>query len=156
MKLTYERKLMLKSLEDNLSSGEEEQLQALFKESPSLKRDFEELRQTHVLVATAKEESFKPYFADRVLKRFNKEQLSIFTDESYNYLVHMFYRFAFTAFIVAMLLGSYNLFSTQDSTSAEQPFIESVIALPPLSINDASSNITLLNNEVINYDENAN
>lgn len=147
MKLTYERKLMLKALEDNLSSGEQEKLQALFDESPELKDEYNDLLYTHKLVASTRRDSFRPYFTDRVLLQLRQNKDSIFSDDFYISLIRNFYRLAFTAFILVMLLGSYNIFSA-NKTNSDQPVIESVIALPPFSVLNTS---TTTNNTILNY-----
>jgi len=152
MKLTYERELILKALEDNLSAEESRRLQSLFEASPKLKEEYNDLLNTQQMIAWAKYDSFKPYFADRVLKRLRGETDSIFSDDFYISLVHNFYRLAFTVLLLVMLLGSYNIFSA-DNTSNDQPVIESVIALPPMSV--INTNTTILNYKVFN-NENTN
>ena len=152
MKLTYERKLMLKALEDDLSSDERDRLKTLFDASPELRDEYDELLHTQKWVAYARYDSFKPYFAERVLQRLQGDRDSIFSDDFYISLVHNFYRLAFTVLVIIMLIGSYNIFSA-DNTSTKQPVIESVIALPPFSV--INTNTTLLNYKVMD-NENTN
>lgn len=151
-KLAPERELLLKSLEKKLSPQEQQRLEEYMKARPALRSEYEELTATSNLLASTDKPSFKPFFADRVMKQVFSDNLLESSDYFFKQLAHLFLRFAFAASVVAVLLGAYNVMSNKEVSNNGDSIIENVFSLPDASLKTITQNTTIISYQDISDD----
>ncbi|MCB0711432.1 MAG: hypothetical protein KDD67_03790 [Ignavibacteriae bacterium] len=127
-----EQHLLLRSLSNELSEREVEELNRLLRDDAEIQAEYDNLVKTENILADARYESFGPSFADRVMERLGKKE------ESWQFslsdaLASLFTRIAPIAVAVALVLGIYNITA---SNSTESP-IEAALGLHPVTVDAA-------------------
>ena len=120
--------LLLRSLSDELTETEREELEALLREKSDAAREHRSLVQLETMLRTARHDSFGPAFADRVMERLDQKEVASpfsFGDA----LSFLFARIAPAATAVALALGVYNI--TEGSST--QSFLEAALGLQPVT-----------------------
>ena len=153
-KLTTERKLMLRSLDNELSALDKQQLEGYLKMNPVLRSEYDDLKSVRNVLSYAGKPSFSPYFTDRVMKRVFSQSMQESSDYLFKQLTHLFLRFAFVASVVAVLLGAYNVMSNRDLSNNDS-IIKNVFSLPDASITSVAQNTNIISYQDIK-DDNSN
>ena len=127
--------LLYRSFDDKLNSEEQEVLNNALKDSPELQQEKERITLMRRTVSGSAEESFKPFFAERVMQRI-KTQTSVkkeTTEDFFNSLLWSFRRVAIAGVAAALILLAIN-FIEADSIS-----VDSALSMPQLTLEDAWS-----------------
>lgn len=129
------RKLLYRSLDEELNDKERDRMQKALKESEDLRKEKEEMLEQRRALAECSA-SFKPFFAERVMDRIVTlgEKKNGF-ESFYESLLWMFRRFAIVGAVILLLLLIYNLqardiFSSGDIMFASDITFEQILDLP--------------------------
>ena len=128
--------LLYRSFDDDLEEKEQKQLAEALKNSEELRKEKEQILAQRRAVSLSAEKSFKPFFAERVMKRIQSMGEKENTLEIlYESLKVMFRRFAIAGAVVLIALIIYNL-GTGESLSMDEAFyvsdltFEEILQLP--------------------------
>jgi hypothetical protein len=121
--------LLYKSFDGTLTAKEQEILKKGLSESAALRNKREKILLLRGHLADAKLDSFKPFFAERVMNRIKSNQKQKIGFDS---LVALFRPLAITTAAILIILLSYNMKKTQNYTLAgalgqEQVTLEQVM-----------------------------
>lgn len=113
--------LLYRSFDDDLDEKEQKQLAEALENFDELRREKEEISAQRKAISSSAAQSFKPFFAERVMERidstYEKNGLEIF----YETLKAVFRRFAIIGAVLLIALILYNL-GTGDSLSMDEAF----------------------------------
>ncbi len=126
------RNLLLRSLSDELSEKERQQLEELLREDAGARTEYQGMMRLQEVVADAGHRSFGPSFADRVIERIGRGGESRRFDLS-DALASFFSRLAPVAVAVALGLGIYNI----AESGADQSPLEAALGLGPVTVEAA-------------------
>jgi len=110
--------LLYSSFDNTLTPREKEMLDSALEQSEELRREREKIAATRQIIAENSGETFKPFFAERVMRRL--ESLREKTDPAldlFESLVYMFRRVAFVGAVAAVILFSVQLLDTDHETN---------------------------------------
>lgn len=129
-------KLLYRSFDDDLNQEEKKQLKEALKNSEELRKEKEHILAQRQAVSQSVVRSFKPFFAQRVMKQIDaleekENSLEIF----YNSLKAMFWRFATVGAIGLIALILYNLgagegLSVKEAFYVSEITFEEILQLP--------------------------
>lgn len=128
--------LLYRSFDDNLKEKEQKQLAEALENSKELRKEKELIAAQRQFISDSAAQSFKPFFADRVMNRIKgisekKNTLETF----YDTFKAVFQRFAIAGAVIMLALIIYNL-GIGDSLSVEEIFyasdfiFEEILQLP--------------------------
>ena len=124
--------LLYRSLDDNLETKEQQQLEKVLEKSQDLRKEKEMITAQRKAISDSATRSFKPFFAERVIRRIEETQEKGANVESfYETLQAAFRKFAVLGAAVMIVLILLN-FITGDSLSAEEIFYASDLTLESL------------------------
>jgi len=119
---------LIKSLDDGLNQEEVDELNSTLATSNPAKEELEWLQDIRQSIQSVKTESFRPYFAQRVMRRIAKLQEIKHESDLFQSLMVVFRPVAISAsFIIAVIL-IYNI-STGNFTS-----LESILGIPEYNL----------------------
>jgi hypothetical protein len=131
-------KLIYRSFDDDLTEKEQEQLAEALEKSEMLQQIKEEISALRKDISNSAAQSFKPFFAERVMSRIdsaNKEEYS--PDIFYRSLWAVFRPLAIACTVIVIALLSYNLvkgkiISTDEIFYISETAVEEILQLPLL------------------------
>jgi anti-sigma factor RsiW len=129
--------LLQRKLDGELTAEEKERLAALLDESPGLRQELKRRERLWTLVKANREDSFGPFFASRVMARVSAGTAE---DSFAQALAWIFRRVAVVAILLIVALTAYNV-SVQQSFGNHRSPIETVLALPPVTLEMSIANI---------------
>ena len=128
--------LLYRSFDDNLEEKEQEQLAEALENSKELRKEKELIAAQRQFISDSAAQSFKPFFADRVMNRIKRISEKKNTLETfYDTFKAVFQRFAIAGAVIMLALIIYNL-GIGDSLSVEEIFyasdftFEEILQLP--------------------------
>ena len=116
-------KLLYRSFDSKLNKKEQNQLNIALKRSAQLRREKELITTQRKALSATGEQSFKPFFAERVIKQITSQKENGL-EAFYEAIKHVFRRFAVVGALVMLILVTYNL-SIGDNFSQEEAFYAS-------------------------------
>jgi len=123
--------LLYRSFDEELNPNEQHQLEQALALSKELKKEKERIAKMRTLVSNSGEQTFHPFFAEKVMRRIREKQ----TQENFlDSLVHVFRPIAIAATISLIGLMTYNVFKSDDISLASafaQPEVTLEHALDP-------------------------
>lgn len=129
--------LLQRALDGDLTPEERQRLAALLEESPELGHELKRRGRLWTLVKENKEDSFGPFFATRVMARVSAGTAD---DAFAQALAWVFRRVAVVAMLLIVALTAYNM-SVQQSIGNHRTPLETVLALPPVTLEMSIANI---------------
>ena len=129
-------KLLYRSFDDDLSEKEQKQLAEALENSEELRREKEQIKAQRQAVSDSGAQSFKPFFAERVMSRIQAMGEEENTLEAfYETLWAVFRRFAVAAAVILIALITINLIIGESLSMDEAFYIseltfEEVLQLP--------------------------
>lgn len=129
-------KLLYRSFDEDLDEKEQKLLEEALKKSEELRREKEQILAQRQAVSQSAVKSFKPFFAERVMKRINalgKKENAL--ENFYDSLKAMFWRFATVGAVGLIALIIYNLIAGNSLPLEEAFFIsdltfEEILQMP--------------------------
>jgi len=128
--------LLYRSFDDNLKEKEQKQLAEALENSKELRKEKELIAAQRQFISDSAAQSFKPFFADRVMNRIKRISEKKNTLETfYDTFKAVFQRFAIAGAVIMLALIIYNL-GIGDSLSVEEIFyasdftFEEILQLP--------------------------
>ena len=134
-----DRDLLQRALVGELREDEEHQFDALLKSSAKLREEFLRNQKLNELVMDSRTDSFKPFFATRVLQRINSEAREK-VDFSQS-LARIFRRVAVASAILICTVMAYNV-SSQWESRTERSVLELALNLTPATVETSLQSIT--------------
>ena len=131
MKPDY-RELMHRALEDDLDAAERETFHAALAADDSLRDEWQQLRQLQTHLAAQRADSFKPFFAARVMQRIGSQQRDSLTDG----LLWMFKPLVSTVAVIALCIAVNN-WSERAAIDEEASVLEAIFTVEPVSLDAA-------------------
>lgn len=131
-----DRDLLLRHLEGSLPPDEARIVQDRLEAEPAFRLRLERLGSMADVLASARADSFAPYFSERVIRRLtaaDNRDTSVITYESLRW---GFARTALAGLVAAAALGGYNVLIYQ-GLGVMSSLVEAVFGLPSPSIVDA-------------------
>lgn len=123
--------LLYKSFEVPLTTREQHQLEKALRDSERLRDEKEKIAKLRKSIAADTIDSFKPFFADRVLQRIRAQgeenEYELFLDS----LIHFFRPIAIAALVLVIILTGYNMVNNNPDTD------ENGLAVSEISVEDA-------------------
>jgi hypothetical protein len=116
--------LLFRSFDDELKEQERKQLDEALKASPGLRREKDQLLAQRKAISNSAEQSFSPFFAQRVMSQINSIRKRNGLETFYEILKVAFRRFAIAGALVLVALITYNL-ATGDSLTTDEVFYAS-------------------------------
>lgn len=116
--------LLYRSFDDELGEKEQKQLEEALKGSEELRKKKEKITTLREAVSKGAAQSFKPFFAERVVNRIQSLDEKNGLETFYEALKAVFRRFAIIGAAVMIVLIAYNL-GTGDSLSSDEVFYAS-------------------------------
>lgn len=129
--------LLQRALDGELTAEQKERLAALLDESPELGQELRSRERLWTLVKANREDSFGPFFATRVMARVSSGTAD---DAFAQALAWVFRRVAVVAVLLIVALTVYNM-SVQQSFGNHRTPLETVLALPPVTLEMSIANI---------------
>ena len=124
--------LLYRSLDDDLEAREQQQLERALEKSQDLRKEKELVIVQRKAVSDSTARSFKPFFAERVMRRIEETQEKGASKESfYEAFQAAFQKFAVVGAVIMIFLIFLNLV-IGDSLSAEEVFYASDLTLESL------------------------
>lgn len=129
-------KLLYRSFDADLDEKEQNQLNEALKNSEELRKLKEHIAAQRQAVSTSASQSFKPFFAERVINRINSlSKQGNGLEAFYETLKLAFKRFALAAAIIMLALFSYNLIKgdilpSNEVYYASNATLEEILELP--------------------------
>lgn len=131
MKTDY-RKLMLRALEDDLDAAERDAFKAALAADADLRSEWQNLRQIKMHWANQRADSFKPFFAARVMQRIGAQQRDSLTDG----LLWMFKPLVSAMAVVALCIAINN-WNERTAIDEETSVLEAIFSAEPVSLDAA-------------------
>jgi hypothetical protein len=132
-------KLIFKELDSTLTEIEKAELTKGLAESEELQIEREKILKMRMVVAASSKESFKPFFAERILQKINKPSQDVIGFEAFvDFLVNPFRKITLTAAFLVLILISYNLGISGDIS------LDGAFGIPRVSVEDALDPISFL------------
>jgi hypothetical protein len=121
--------LLLRSFDAPLAEAERRQLDSALKASENFRVMRRQIANLRDVLQTAGHQSFKPFFAERVLERLRTPQQSLA-----DYFVSVFRSVAIGAAVLVIICSVYNIsrsnaFTLESALGIHQPTLEQVLAL---------------------------
>ncbi len=121
--------LLLRSFDAPLAEAERRQLDGALEASEDLRETRQEIINLRAGLQAAGYQSFKPFFAERVLERLRTPQQSLA-----DYFVSVFRSVAIGAGVLVVICSAYNIsrsnaFTLESALGIHQPTLEQVLAL---------------------------
>jgi hypothetical protein len=133
------KSLLYRSFEQELSPEEKENLEQALSRTEELRREKETIIQLRRTIREGKVDSFRPFFADRVLNRIQAYSKGRNDESFFDSLFMIFRPVAIAAVILIIMVTVYNI------TTSGQLSLESVLAVPEVTLDDAySSSLALV------------
>ena len=111
--------LLYRSFDDELSEKEQALLEKALKDSEELRRERTEIQEQRQALSESAVQSFKPYFAERVMQRIDALSEKNGLEKFYETLKAMFRRFAIAGAVILIALVIYNLRIGENISSEE-------------------------------------
>jgi hypothetical protein len=111
-------RLLYKSLDKTLSAKEEAYLQKAFSKFDGLENEISELLILRQRLGKSSS-GFRPFFSDRVISRVKQQRRQIAKQYFFDSLTTRFYRVAVAAAVAILVLISFNVLKTQNSSASE-------------------------------------
>ena len=142
--------LMMRALENTLSTEEGREFERLLEADPEVRAQFEQLKRLGSRLQTTATDSFGPGFADRVMERIGERGVERFASLG-DMLGPLFMRITPAALALTAILGVYNVTtSSVDGQSA----IEAALGLPEVSVSLAwESTLTSFEEGIVENDQ---
>jgi polyphosphate kinase len=131
-------KLLYRSFDDNLTEKEQKQLTEALEKSEKLRQIKEEISALRQEISNSAAQSFKPFFAERVMSRINSLAKEEYAPEVfYKSLRSVFRPLAIACTLIMIVLLSYNLVKGKIISSDEifyisETALEEILQLPLL------------------------
>lgn len=124
--------LLYRSFDDRLTAEELQRFEKALANSPELRDEKVRIATMRKAVSQSAAQSFKPFFAERVMQRLTAEmeQKSETMEDFFNSLLWSFRRVALPGAIAVLLLFANNLLRADDLS------LDSLLAMPQLTIED--------------------
>jgi hypothetical protein len=125
-------KLLYRSFDDELSQAEQQQLDQALLESKNLREEKGRIAQMRTAISDSGEESFKPFFAEKVIRRIKEAKHA--QENFFDSLIYVFRPVVIAVTILLLALVSFNLFKSDHrtvSTAFAEPEITLEHALDP-------------------------
>lgn len=124
--------LLYRSFDEKLTPAEQKQLEKALQSSHELQQEKEHLASMRKLVTATSQQTFKPFFADRVMRKIaqtaeKETRQELFFDS----LVSIFRPVAFGAAVVLIVIMSYNIIRT------DQVSLAGALATPKVTLEEA-------------------
>lgn len=121
--------LLLRSFDAPLAEAERRQLDGALEASKDFRATRQEIINLRAGLQAVGHQSFKPFFAERVLERLRNPQQSLA-----DYFVSVFRRVAIGAAVLVIICSAYNIsrandFTLESALGIHQPTLEQVLAL---------------------------
>lgn len=129
------RRLLLRSLEGDLSSQDKVRLQKLLAESAEAVAELRQLESLRRLVSESAATTFAPGFTGRVMSAVGSERLTENGRALADYLAPVFTRVAVAGVAVVVALGAFGL--AEGSNDSGQSALEVVLGLPAYTLESA-------------------
>lgn len=113
--------LLYRSFDDDLSEKEQSILEDSLKDSEELRQERTKIISQRQAVSESAAQSFKPYFAERVMQRIDSLSEKNGLEKFYETLKAMFRRFAIAGAVILIALIVYNL-KIGEGVSSEEIF----------------------------------
>ncbi len=127
-----DRTMMMRALTGELSETEASSLAQRLEEDGALCAEWRDLQRVQGLLQAERPQSFRPFFAARVVQHLRAKQSESLTDG----LLWLFRPLVPTAALVALFIAFSN-WSDYASTEEEVPILEAVFAVDPISLDVA-------------------
>ncbi len=111
--------LLYRSLDDDLSEKEQNLLEKALKDSEELRLEGAKIKEQRQALSESAAQSFKPYFAERVMQRIDSLSEKNGLEKFYETLKAMFRRFAIAGAVILIALILYNLRIGENISSEE-------------------------------------
>lgn len=128
----YEKylELLYRSFDSELSKEEQEQLEQALIDSEELRREKENIRALRQSISMQKRQSFKPFFADRVMAKIAETKQKNDEELFFESLFALFRPVAIAATILIIIVIGYNI------SASGQVSVDSALAVPDLSLEE--------------------
>jgi hypothetical protein len=123
--------LLYKSFEVQLTKHEQHQLERALADSEQLRAEKERIAVLRKSVAAGTNDSFKPFFADRVMQRIRAQREENEQELFFDSLIHFFRPIAIAAIVLVIILTGYNMVGDNPLTG------ENGLAITEISVEDA-------------------
>ena len=125
-------KLLYRYFDEKLTPAEQKQLEEALQHSKELQKEKNRLSSLRKLVATNSQQTFKPFFADRVMRRISQSSEKENRQEMFfDSLLSIFRPIAIGATVVLILIMSYNIIKT------DQVSLAGALATPEVTLEEA-------------------
>jgi hypothetical protein len=115
-------KLLYLSFDEKLDPDEQGRLEKALTESKALKEEQKRILEMRNIISTTTADSFKPFFAERVMKRILHEKQKTFViNNLFDSLLSVFRPLSLVTLLVIIVILAYNL-GTGDSFSLDSAF----------------------------------
>lgn len=121
--------LLYRSFEEQLSPTEQQELDCALVDSAALRAERDRINQLRTLISTRGQRSFRPFFAEKVLRKIREQRRS--AENFANSLVEVFRPITIAVATVLIFLLGYNFFLSEDKSLA------SAIAEPEIKLEQA-------------------
>jgi len=113
--------LLFRSFDDDLSEKERDLLEKALKDSEELRLEGAKIKEQRQVLSESAAQSFKPYFAERVMQRIDSLSEKNGLEKFYETFKAMFRRFAIAGAVILIALIVYNL-KIGEGVSSEEIF----------------------------------
>ncbi len=137
--MNTDRERLLRFLEGALPEDQSNELETRLEFDDDLRNQLAVLRSMREHFASARPDSFAPYFSDRVMNRISPPVIAAADspyDSLYDSLRWLFVRTAVACLLVAIVIGSYNVITYQGLEVAGS-IVEALFGLPSDTLSDA-------------------
>jgi hypothetical protein len=124
-------KLLYRSFEIQLTAREQQQLEVALRDSEQLRKEKERISSLRKSISASTINSFKPFFADRVMQGIRGQQEENKQQVFFESLIYFFRPIAIAAVLLVIMLTSYTIFSDNPLSG------ENGLAVSEISIEDA-------------------
>jgi hypothetical protein len=108
--------LLYRSFDDELSQTERKQLDEALLKSKDLREEKSRIAQMRTAISNSGQLSFKPFFAEKVIRRIRKAQQA--QESFFDSLIYVFRPVVIAVTILLLALMSFNLFNSNHKTVA--------------------------------------
>jgi len=118
--------LLYRSFDDVLTPEEQKHLEEALAESVKLQEEKERIAKLRTTISDGATQSFKPFFAEKVIRRIREQKIA--QETFFESLIYVFRPVAIAAVVLLITLVSYNLIKS-DNISLASAFAEPEISL---------------------------
>ena len=124
-------KLLYRSFDTSLNPEEQKKLDEAMEQSDQLRKESERIKIIRKKLEANKEQSFNPFFADKVMQRINKISIMDNNELFYESLFKVFKPVMVAAILLIIGISSYNIANTRQFS------LEGVLAVPEVTLEQA-------------------